>query len=198
MYKQTRAFDQNKAGTTKGYCLRNVRLGYSIPAKFDSAIIAWDNTEQHKDKSIPSGDVPLFYTYKVDGHINVRLKDGRIWNDGELYENLDAYISTHPSVGYLGWGESVNEVRVLEWIPDPVVSKMPPVGSSVKITVPRTAFVAGTTTVKGQLPPDVRIVRGYDPKYPNRILVNSASVGNGVAVALYYTNGVRIDGWAQL
>ncbi len=77
-------------------------------------------------------------------------------------------------------------------------SKMPTVGSTVKFTVPRTAFVAGTTNVKGTLAPDNRIVRGYDPKYPNRILVNSASVGNGVAVALYYTNGTKIDGWQQL
>jgi surface antigen len=76
--------------------------------------------------------------------------------------------------------------------------KMPPIGSSVKFSVPRTAFVAGTTTVKGTLQPDTRIVRGYDPKYPNRIIVNSASVGNGVAVALFYTPGARIDGWTQI
>lgn len=80
----------------------------------------------------------------------------------------------------------------------PAPSKMPPVGSRVSFSVPRTAFVSGTTTVKGTLPPDVRIVRGYDPVYHYRILVNSASVGNGVAVALYYQNGKKIDGWKQL
>jgi murein DD-endopeptidase MepM/ murein hydrolase activator NlpD len=79
--------------------------------------------------------------------------------------------------------------------PAPIPSKMPAVGQVVKFSVPRTAFVAGTTTVKGTLAPDNRIVRGYDPKYPNRILVNSASVGNGVAVALFYTNGTKIEGW---
>lgn len=77
----------------------------------------------------------------------------------------------------------------------PPPSNMPLIGSRVKFTTNRTAFVSGTTTVKGTLTPDIRIVRGYDPKYPNRILVNSASVGNGVAVALYYTNGTKIDGW---
>jgi len=75
---------------------------------------------------------------------------------------------------------------------------MPAVGSRVQFTINRTAFVAGTTKVKGTLVPDIRIVRGYDPVYPNRILVNSAAVGNGVAVALYYTNGVKIDGWKQI
>lgn len=74
-------------------------------------------------------------------------------------------------------------------------TKMPPIGSSVQFTVPRTAFVAGTTTVKGTLPPDTRLVRGYDPRYLNRIIVNSASVGDGVAVALYYQDGKLIPGW---
>lgn len=80
----------------------------------------------------------------------------------------------------------------------PPTPGMPPIGSRVQFSIPRTAFVAGTTTVKGTLPPDIRIVRGYDPKYPYRILVNSASVGNGVAVALYYTNGQVIPGWKVL
>ena len=79
--------------------------------------------------------------------------------------------------------------------PAPSPSKMPPVGSRVRITVPRTAFKPGTTTAVGTLPPDIRIVRGYDPVYLYRILVNSASLGNGVAVALYYTNGTIIPGW---
>lgn len=79
-----------------------------------------------------------------------------------------------------------------------VPAKMPPVGSRIKVTIPRTVFVAGTTTVKGTLPPDIRIVRGYDPRYSNRILVDSASLGKGIALALYLTNGSRIAGWTQL
>ncbi len=101
-------------------------------------------------------------------------KNGTSWNSG--FDN------------YVDW-ENIIAVA------PPPVPGMPPVGSSVRFTVSRTAFVAGTTTVKGTLLPDIRIVRGYDPTYSNRILVNSASVGNGVAVALYYTNGVKIDGW---
>lgn len=77
----------------------------------------------------------------------------------------------------------------------PAPAKMPAVGSSILITIPRTAFSPGTTAAVGTLPPDTRIVRGYDSKYPYRILVNSASLGNGVAVALYLTNGVIIEGW---
>lgn len=202
MYKQLKNFDQSKAGNVKGFCLRNVRLGYGIGSKYDSAWISWQNAPQFTS-AIPTGvDVPVYFWWGKYGHIGVRLADGRFWSDGKIYSSLTAYRVTHPAVIYRGWSDEVNDVRVIQDVPDPAPtptpSKMPPVGSRVKFTVNRTAFVAGTTTVKGTLPPDIRIVRGYDPKYPNRILVNSALVGNGVAVALYYTNGTKIDGWSVI
>lgn len=203
MWKQVKPFNPASAGTQKGMCLKNVRLGYNILPRYDDATEAWLNTEQHKDRNVPSGvAVPLFYYYRTTiggvtknyGHVNVQLPNGRVWSDGEYFTSIADY-EAKKAPDFIGWGESINEVRVIEWVPDPIPSKMPPVGSRVQFTVPRTAFVAGTTTVKGTLLPDIRIVRGYDPKYPYRILVNSASVGNGVAVALYYQNGVKIDGW---
>lgn len=208
MYKQLKAFNKLQAGTVKGMCLRNVRLGYGIGAKYDTATDAWNHTQQMTGE-IPTGvDVPLYYSYtttingvrKDYGHINVRLANGQVWNDGKIYANTTSYRLLHPSVRYRGWSNAVNGVAVIQYAPAPPVTpnKMPPVGSRVKFSDSRTAFVAGTTKVKGTLPPDIRIVRGYDPKYPNRILVNSASVGNGVAVALYFTNGVRIPGWQAI
>jgi murein DD-endopeptidase MepM/ murein hydrolase activator NlpD len=86
--------------------------------------------------------------------------------------------------------------------PDPIPAKMPAVGATINITkgTTRGTFRAGTTTVAGTIKATDNtfnyLVRGYDPKYPNRILINSASAGgNGVALALYYTNGTRIEGW---
>lgn len=201
-YKQTRAFNKALGGSTKGFCLRNTRQGYSIGPKYINATQAWNNTEQHANRSVPAGvDVPLFYYYKVlginQGHINVRLANGTVWSDGQIFSSLASY-EAQKAPTFLGWGELVNGVRVIEQIsnPTPTPSKMPPVGSRVRFSDSRTAFVAGTTKVTGTLPPDTRIVRGYDPKYPNRILVNSASIGQGVAVALYFTNSVRIPGWS--
>lgn len=85
----------------------------------------------------------------------------------------------------------------------PPKTQMPSVGQVIHLDNPqvRTTFKAGTTTQAGVL----RVtdnsfnytVRGYDPKYPNRILINSSSAGgNGVALALYYTNGNKIGGWS--
>jgi len=90
--------------------------------------------------------------------------------------------------------------------PDPIPSKMPAVGSVVVLSkgVNRGTFKAGTTIVAGTIKPTDNTtfrytVRGYDPRYPNRILINSASAGgNGVALALYYTSGAKIDGWRTI
>jgi len=74
----------------------------------------------------------------------------------------------------------------------PTDPKMPKIGSSIQL-IPkqtRTTFKAGTTTVAGKINVKdntfIYTVRGYDKKYPTRILINSKSAGgNGVALALY-------------
>jgi hypothetical protein len=106
-------FNQSTAGKLPGQCLANVRRGFGIPVKYPNAITAWAHTQQHTD-ALPSGlDVPLYYTYLKDGHINVQLKDGRCWSDGVIYTNRDAYLKAHPLVHYLGWGESINDIPVI-------------------------------------------------------------------------------------
>ena len=133
------------------------------------------------------------------------VKNGQTVTEGQVvgYMGYTGYVLPPGKLGtHLHWimfraGKRVNPLNYVS-VPSgapSVPSKMPAVGKSVKFTVARTAFKSGTTTVAGTLPADVRIVRGYDPRYPNRILVNSASVGNGVAVALFYTSGQRIEGW---
>lgn len=120
-YKQVKPFDTLKGGRTAGFCLRNVRLGYGIPALYDSAWTAWLKTQQHTGTP-PSGvDVPVYFSYTASidgirknwGHIGVRLKDGRFWSDGKVYPSISDYTSNFAPV-YVGWGESVNNVRVIE------------------------------------------------------------------------------------
>lgn len=117
-WQQVRAFSRIKAGTVVGLCLQNVRKGYDIGPVYPSAISAWDHTVQHKDRNIPLGvDVPLFYSWLKDGHINVRLANGAVWNDGRLYGSLgefEANTAIRPKPVFLGWGESVNNVRVVQ------------------------------------------------------------------------------------
>lgn len=82
---------------------------------------------------------------------------------------------------------------------------MPAIGSRIQL-VPkdnRTTYKAGTADVAGHIPviddTFIYVVRGYDSKYPGRILINSASGGgNGVGLALYYVGGARIPGWKKI
>lgn len=115
---------------------------------------------------------------------------------------------------YLGWSEDLNGVRLVEPLPEPAPQPappsnfaMPPIGSNIQLVGPieRSTFHAGTTETAGKLNVGrgdnryVYQVRGYDAKYPGRIIINSASAGgNGVALALYYTSGARIEGWRVL
>jgi len=120
---QVKPFIIANAGTTKYLCLSNVRKGYGIPAYYLTATKAWNGTQQHRDRNFPSGcSVPVFYSWTgtVDGvkdnygHIAVRLADGRVWSDGKYFANVDALVGSYLSNGsYLGWGESINNVRVV-------------------------------------------------------------------------------------
>lgn len=207
MWQQVRPFNQSKAGKKSGWCLQNVRLGYGIGSKYPNAISAANNTQLHKNRAVPTGiDVPLYYTFRTDGHINVRLKSGKVWSDGVIYDTIDAYLRSHPEVHYLGWGESINGVQVIKHVADPKPA-MPKVGSLIRLLPSggkRTFFVRGTTKVKGYINPTdnsyvyvVRFVRD------NRIGIYSKSGGSKFAtdygeVALRYTNGQLISGWKQL
>lgn len=203
-YKQTRSFDQGKAGKKTGWCLQNVRLGYGIGAKYANATGSWNSNQQHKDRNVPAGvDVPLYYSFNTrngnEGHVNVRLANGKVWSDGDMYSSIEDY-EAKKAPDFLGWGESVNDVRVIEHVPDPpATSKMPGVRSKIKLDPGqvRTTFRAGTDTKAGEIHVKddtyvytVRGVRNY------RVVINSASAGgDGVELALFYKDGKPIGGW---
>lgn len=117
-YQQLKPFDKKTAGSTPGLCLQNTRKGFGIPAKYKNATTAWEHTQQHANRDIPAGvDVPLFYSWLVDGHINVRLADGTVWNDGKIYPSLDDFLAKAPIIPkpkFLGWGESINDRMVVQ------------------------------------------------------------------------------------
>lgn len=120
-YTQVKPFNTSLGGTVPNMCLANVTKGYGIPNRYASAWEAWVHTRQHTDP-IPTGvDVPLYYSYTATidgvtqnyGHINVRLANGTVWSDGNIYPSIEAYTNTHwPK--FVGWGESVNDVIVIK------------------------------------------------------------------------------------
>lgn len=119
-FTQTIPFNTSKGGTTPNFCLSNVCKGYGIGPKYGSAWEAWEHTEQHLDPVPDNLDVPIYYSYTTTidgvtqnfGHINVRLKNGTVWSDGNIYASIEDYTSKKLP-RFVGWGESVNDVKVI-------------------------------------------------------------------------------------
>lgn len=120
-YKQIRRFYKSKGGSRPGWCLANTTAGFQIPNKYPSAWEAWKHTEKHAGVPPEGLDVPVYFSYyatidgiyKNWGHIGVRLKDGRFWSDGVTYPSIASYTNNH-APKYVGWGESVNDYKVIE------------------------------------------------------------------------------------
>lgn len=211
-WKQIKPFNQSKGGTKKGYCLQNVRLGYEIVPKYENATEAWSHAGQHNDRNVPLGiDVPLFYKYITgygnEGHINVRLANGKVWSDGEIFASIEDYEAKKVP-DFLGWGESVNGIRVIEYAPDPPKPQSTHryqylVGKRIQLKPKNGAWNAykeGTDEKVG----DLLKVPGADGQYvvrgvsvrANRILVNSAALGQNISVPLASSAGVEYsDEW---
>lgn len=199
-WQQLIPFDKNKAGKVPYWCLRNTRKGFGIAAKHPTAIEAWKHTEQHTDAIPVAKDVPLFYSFLKKGHVNVRRKDGTVWSDGKLYWSLDQFLAKNKRCKYLGWGESINGVRVLKYVkPKKPVIAMPSIDSLIELTptITRTTFRGSKSVGKIKVTKPLRYwVRGHKK---NRVVINSKSGGGkGVELALYYTNGKRIRKWKVL
>lgn len=119
-WQQVKKFDQAKAGKIKNFCLANVTKGYGVPNKYASAWESWQNTKQHQDGAPLGVDVPVYFSYTATidginknwGHIGVSLANGKFWSDGVVYPSIGIYTAGH-SPKYVGWGESVNGVKVI-------------------------------------------------------------------------------------
>lgn len=200
----------------KGDCLIYVRQRFGIASKYLTALAAWQAVPQqyrHTDQNFPSVPVAVFFT-GGDGH--VVLHEPGVGFDSSPYNTARGHvilatiaeIEQHYGVKYAGWTEWVDGVLVAQKVNAPAPTsgpKMPAVGSEIQLLPnqvrdtehPGTASKAGEINVTNDR--FVYIVRGVDPKFPYRVLINSASGGgNGVALALYYTNGIIIPGWKQL
>lgn len=113
MYKQKVSFNLAKMGHKKGYCLQNVRLGYGIQSKYGSAKEDMLSNKRagtlHDMSTLPTNVcVPVYAdTPNIHEHILVSVF-GTLYSDGVIV-NKDSFK-------YFGWGEMVNNVKVVEFI----------------------------------------------------------------------------------
>lgn len=119
------------------WCLAVAQKTFNIAPFAESAQIAWSwNNTKHQDRNLPDGCfVPIWWTggYKNYGHVAIAKRTGnriQIWSspytrkpffdyfEGELNTTIDT-VSRIYSVTYVGWTETMNTTRVIEWVNPP-------------------------------------------------------------------------------
>lgn len=120
-YTQAIPFNQSKAGKVPKFCERNTRLGYVSPAypsglpnTYDSAWENWEATDQHTGQPPLGIDAPVFFSYLSvnDGHVGVRLANGKFWSDGDTYDSIPAYEANH-APRYVGYSTHLEGIPVI-------------------------------------------------------------------------------------
>lgn len=111
MWKQARTFNLSKMGTSKNFCLRNVRLAYGIPGKYANAKLAMNENKNRKTlhslATMPTNcSVPVFTDKGIFGHVEVCDK-GTYYSDGKK--------TSKPDNNYQ-WGEFLNGVRIVSFV----------------------------------------------------------------------------------
>ena len=122
-WKQDVNFDLGKMGTTPGLCLQNVRVGYGIGPKYASARDAMNASKAqgtfHDGLDIPTDvAVPIFAeTGSPYAHVMVDYY-GDVYSDGK-------HLTSLKGMTVVGWSETLNDVRVVEWVEDPKPAPAP-------------------------------------------------------------------------
>lgn len=193
-WKQDRPFNPAKMGTTPGMCLRNVRIGFDPeipPLYYDAkvAMIANRNAGTlHDISTLPKNvSVPVFVdTRSVNEHVEASV-NGTLYSDGSIVANPSAQV-------YFGWGETLNGVRVVEWVPDPVPPTPTPTGFKVGDKVTLTKWVAydGTPLMKTRDYYFISQING------DRAVLNADSVDGVVYAAVNTINLVHYNSADQI
>lgn len=146
-WKQVRAFNLSKMGKKPNYCLQNVRLSYDIPPKYADAKSAMNASKKagtfHEGVDIPTDvAVPIFAdTGSPYGHVMVD-DHGTVYSDGE-------WLPSFKGMRLLGWSETLNDVRVVEWVEQPAPQPVPPAPKPEP--TPEPAFKVGDQVVPTKL-----------------------------------------------
>ena len=159
-WKQVVNCDINKMGTRKDYCLQNVRIAYDIPPKYADAKSAMNASKQagtfHEGLDIPTDvAIPIFAeTGSPYGHVMIDYY-GDVYSDGK-------HLTSLKGMTILGWSETLNDVRIVEWVNEPAPQPVPPAPEPT----PEPEFKVGDVVVPTKLVDynGTPLVQ-YDPTY---------------------------------
>lgn len=127
-YKQSRDADM-AVGYEGGWCLKYVQDAYKTDHLYPTAIAAWNaESLKHTDRPPAGITVPVYLSLGnvPAGHVAIQLSDGYVASSSlsgkhaqpYFHKNLDDLIAMYGKYNggatYLGWGEHVGSVRVVE------------------------------------------------------------------------------------
>lgn len=130
-WKQKEQFVLSKMGKTPGMCLRNVRIAFDPeipPLYYDAKAAMLANKKAgtlHPISELPKDvAVPVFVdTASINEHVEVSDK-GTFYSDGK-------FVVDPMNQKFFGWGETLNDVRIVEYVPDP--APVPPAPEPKKV-----------------------------------------------------------------
>lgn len=186
-WKQDRKFVVSKMGKTPGMCLRNVRIGFDPeipPLYYDAKAAMLANKKAgtlHDISTLPKNvSVPVFVdTASINEHVEAAV-NGVFYSDGKMVVNP-------MSQKFFGWGETLNGVRVVSYVPDPVPPTPPAPGFKVgdKVTLTKWVDYNGTPLKKTR---DFYFISQISS---NRAVLNADSVSGAVYAAVNTVNLVK-------
>lgn len=117
MSKQLKQFNLAKMGKEKGMCLKNVRIAFGIGKKFPSAKADMENNRNkgllHDISTLPTDVAVPVYLDTSSKYEHIMVADhGVYYSDG-------ARLTSTAGLKFFGWGETVNDERIIEYIPTP-------------------------------------------------------------------------------
>lgn len=163
-WKQVKNCDINKMGTRPNYCLQNVRIAYDIPPKYADAKSAMNASKKagtfHEGLDIPTDvAIPIFAeTGSPYGHVMIDYY-GAVYSDG-------VHLNSLKGMTILGWSETLNDVRIVEWVNEPAPAPVPPAPEPTPEPAPEPEFKVGDVVVPTKLVDytGTPLVQ-YDPTY---------------------------------
>lgn len=132
-YVQVRQFNPAKMGTRPNYCLQNCRIAFEpeIPPKYEDARQAMEANKKagtlHSMDTLPMNcAVPVFVdTPSRYEHVIISDK-GTFYSDGKV-------VGRNAFASYFGWGETLNDCRVVDPVPDPEPQPEPEPSNEIKV-----------------------------------------------------------------
>ena len=123
-WKQVRTFAPSKMGTREGWCLYNCRIAFTpeVPPKYADAKAAM-LANKNAGTLHPIGTHPPNCAVPVFADTPSAYEHVMIWDGEKLYS--DGKVVNPNGFTWFGWGETLNDVQIVEYVEEPQPAPTP-------------------------------------------------------------------------